>query len=248
VEDIVKNTGKDMMIVAPVCATAGIIIGAISMTSLDYKASAELTGLAGNNLYLLLLFATIACFILGMGIPTLPAYILVVLLIAPTIIALGIAPIVAHMFVFYMALTAMITPPVCINVFTVAAFVKAGTWKIGMVAIMMGILNFILPLMFVYRPGLLLQGTPAEILEALFLSLVAILAISFAIFRYGLTNAKWPETIAAVAGAFLIYFDLPIFPTPLTQIVGAVLLILVVASQASRFLKIRGSKASQTTI
>ena len=236
--DIVPETVRGLVAVAPVCATAGVIIASIGMSSLDYKLSAELTDLAGQSVFLLLIISTIACFVLGMGLPTLPAYIVVVLLVTPTLLALGLQPIVVHMFVFYMALAAMLTPPVCLNVYAVVPMVSAGVWETGLTAVLIGAARYAIPFIFVYRPGLLLIGSTQDIVRDVTASVVTVIAICFAQSRFGLTRATWPELLLALVGAFLICY-----PGGMGSLVGgAALLALTLASQSARFLRIRPVK------
>ena len=232
----VVDTAKSMVAVAPVCATAGIIIASIGTSALDYKFSAQLTDIAGQNLILLLLLATIACMVLGMGMPTLPAYIVVVMLVAPTLLSLGMRPIVVHMFVFYMALAAMLTPPVCLNVFAVAPMVRSSLWKTGLTAVVIGAARYAIPFVFVYRAGLLMVGSAGEIVEDISVGLLIVLAICFAQSRYGVIHTKWPEIVAALGGAFLLFYPLTEVTT-VSQIAGAVLLASTAMSQAFRFLR-----------
>ncbi len=240
---IVKNTSRDMVSIVPVCATAGIIIACISITSLDYKVSSDLATVAGNSMILLLIFATFACVILGMGIPTLPAYIVVVLLVAPTMISLGLKPIIAHMFVYYMALAAMISPPVAINVFAVLPMVKSSIWRVGFTALSIGISQYIVPFLFVYRPALILgEGGIANSILSIVLAVVFFIAICFAIERYGLMRARWPEVVSAVAGALIIYFGFLFIQGATPYIVGALLLLFALISQIYRYKRLEAAR------
>lgn len=236
--NIPRWIGKDLVAIAPVCAAAGIVIACVAMTSLDYRFAIKFSELAGANLLVILLFAGILCFILGMALPTLPAYIVVALLVAPPLTKLGIAPIVVHMFVFYMALTAMVTPPVCLNIYAVSPMVTSSIWSMGLQAIRIGGLVYIIPFMFVYNPALLMEGSVGEIVWAIFSGLLLVLGFCFATNRYALTDAHPLEILGALAGGFLIYF--PIAGLPLSpRIIGGILMTIVSASQVLRWLKAR---------
>ena len=238
--DAVVDTARGMVSIAPVCATAGIIIACFSMTALDYKFSAEITDIAGKNLILLLFLASIACFILGMGMPTLPAYILVVMLVGPTLLSMGILPMVVHMFIFYQSLAAMLTPPVCLNVYAVAPMVNSTIWPIGISATVIGAARYVIPFFFVYRPGLLMIGNAMDIVVDTFLCFIVIVAISFTQNRYGLTNAKWLEIFAGLIGALLLFYPFGGLPIA-SGAVGAALVAFAVVSQLVRFYKLRSS-------
>jgi TRAP transporter 4TM/12TM fusion protein len=235
---LVKNTMNGMTLITPACGTAGIVIALLGLTAMDYRFSTLLSSLASGNLILAMVFVTIACIILGMGLPTLPAYIVVVLLVAPAFMEFGIRPIVAHMFVFYMTLASMITPPVCLNVFAVMPLVKSSMWPIGLTALRLGMATFIIPVLFVYNPGLLLVGSVATVIWALFSSILLIIALCFALSRYGLTNANWIETVAGLAGASFLFFPISgLNVSP--KIIGVMLLTIALLSQIHRWLKFR---------
>jgi TRAP-type uncharacterized transport system fused permease subunit len=231
-----RQIGKDLTTIAPVCGAAGIVIACIGMTSLDYRFAMKFAEMAGANLLAILLFAGILCFILGMALPTLPAYIVVVLLVAPPLEKLGMAPLVVHMFVFYMALTAMVTPPVCLNIYAVSPMVKSSIWPMGFQALRIGGLVYIIPFMFVYNPALLMQGHATEIMWAIFSGLLLVMAFCFAVNRHGLTDAHLFEVLGALVGGFFIYFPAKgsLFSF---RIMGAMLLIVVTASHLFRWVR-----------
>jgi TRAP transporter 4TM/12TM fusion protein len=235
---LVKSTMNGMTLITPACGTAGIVIALLGLTAMDYRFSTLLSSLAGGHLILAMVFVTIACIILGMGLPTLPAYIVVVLLVAPAFMEFGIRPIVAHMFVFYMTLAAMITPPVCLNVFAVMPLVKSSMWPIGLTAVRLGMATFIIPVLFVYNPGLLLVGSVTTIVWALLTGILFIVALCFALARHGLINANWIETVTGLAGASLLFF--PISGINMSaKIMGIILMTIAILSQVLRWMKLR---------
>ena len=107
-------SAKNAMMVSSCCACAGIIIGVISLTGIGYKFINVITALAGSNLLLLMAMLMVTCIILGMGVPTAPAYIIVATLGAPALMKAGVPIIAAHMFVYFYAILSVITPPVCL--------------------------------------------------------------------------------------------------------------------------------------
>ncbi|MFC2059640.1 TRAP transporter large permease subunit, partial [Chloroflexota bacterium] len=218
--------------------SAGIIVGCVGMTSLDYKFSAGLINMAGGNLMLVLVVAAGACIILGMGLPTVPAYILVALIVTPALVPLGIEPVVIHMFVFYFALAAMVTPPVAGNVFVAAPMVNRSIWSVGGHAVRLGMATYIVPFMFVLKPALLLSGGGLlDTLYAMLIAIVATTALCFALARHGIVSASWAETILALLAAVVTF--LPVnwgFP------VGGSLIVTIAVYQATKFLRKRGTK------
>jgi TRAP transporter 4TM/12TM fusion protein len=244
----VVETAKSMVAMAPVCAAAGIILGCFSMTGLDYKFTAEITDIAGQSMLLLLLLASVASFILGTGMPTLPAYILVVLTVAPTLISMGIPPLVVHMFIFYQCLTAMLTLPAGLNIYAVAPMVKCSIWQIGISAIGIGAARYIIPFFFIYRPGLLIIGASwVDVLVDTLLCFLVIMAISFTQARYGVTYAKWLEIFAALIGSFFLFYPYSNLPIP-AKTIGAVLVALALISQMVRFYIVRTHSLTNNAI
>jgi len=201
---IVERTAGGLIAIGPISAGAGLIIGCLGLTSLDYKFSFELISFAGGNMLLVLLFAALACFVLGMGMPGVAAYIIVALIITPPLVTLGLPLIVIHMFVFYFSLTSMVTPPVCLNVYVVAPMVKSSIMRVGLSGTRLGIATYIIPFLFVFYPALLLVGKPLDVVFSLFICIIATVGLCFGMSRYGLVNASWLEAITALVGAALL--------------------------------------------
>ncbi len=114
------------------------------------------SNLSKDTLLLALIITMIAAIVLGMGMPTTPAYIILTALLIPAVIKLGVIEEAAHMFAFYFAVLSAITPPVALAVFAAAGIAKADLWKSGLAAVKVGAAGFIVPFMFVYEPALLM--------------------------------------------------------------------------------------------
>lgn len=164
--DICKSAGKSILPVAVACASAGMVIGIITLTGVGLKFSSLIVTLSAGNLFLALVLTMIACLILGMGLPTAAAYILVATLVAPALVDLGVPLLAAHMFVFYSAMLSSITPPVALAAYAAASIAEVNPLKIAVTASLFGIAAFILPYAIVVRPALLGIGTAAEIAGA----------------------------------------------------------------------------------
>lgn len=149
---------KGTISVAMACGTAGIIVGVINYTGIGFKFTNWMLSVAGNNVFLVLLFTAIATMILGMGLPTTPAYVVVAALMVPTLRQVGVGLAAAHLFAFYFANIANITPPVALASYTAAGIAESEPLKTGFVAFKLGIVAYIVPFMFVYSPELLLMG------------------------------------------------------------------------------------------
>ena len=170
--------GQSIIQVAAACGSAGIIIGVITLTGLGLKLATVLVTVAGGNLLLLLLLTAVVCVILGLGVPTTAAYLIVATLVAPALIKIGVNPLAAHFFVFFYAVVSMITPPVALAAYAAAGIANAECNKTGFTAVRLGLTALILPFMIVYGPQLILEGSwqsliPAVITATLGTSLLA---------------------------------------------------------------------------
>src|SRR5699024_5103435 len=123
VKSIIETLDKGARLVlnvAAACATAGIIIGVLTLTGLGPKISTLLINLSGGNFILLLIITMIASIILGMGLPTAPAYVLLASLVAPALVDAGMPLLSAHLFIFYFGMLSTITPPVALSAYAAA--------------------------------------------------------------------------------------------------------------------------------
>ncbi len=147
-----------MIPLVAICAGAGILIGVLTATGLNLKITYLIEFVAQGNLFLTLFMTMIACIILGMGLPTVAAYVVLATLVPASMIKLGVPPIAAHLFIFYFAILSAITPPVCTGAYVAAGIAKADPIQTGFVAMRLGMIVFLLPYAFVYDPDLLLLG------------------------------------------------------------------------------------------
>ena len=161
--DTLSQAAKDTIQLMAICAAAGIVVGVIALTGIGGRFSAMVLAVAGQSQILALVFAMIITLILGMGMPTTAAYAIAASVVAPGLAQLGVPPLIAHLFIFYYAVISSITPPVALASFAAAGMAQADPWKTSMIAVKLGLATFIVPFMFFYGPGLLLQGPPVEI-------------------------------------------------------------------------------------
>ncbi len=157
---------RDTIQLVAVCACAGIIVGVVALTGIGGRFSEMILGIAGASQFLAMIFAALVALILGMGMPTTAAYAIAAAVIAPGLTKIGIAPLVAHMFIFYFAVISAITPPVALASFAAAGMCNADPWKTSWIALKMGLATFIIPFMFFFAPVLLMQGEWAAIGQA----------------------------------------------------------------------------------
>ncbi len=150
------DTGKVLLEIGVILSVAGLIIGVVGVTGLGYNLVLALSAIGSNGLLFLLIACAIVSIILGMGMPGLAAYALVAVLIAPTIVELGVNPMGAHLFVYYFAMVSSFTPPIALACFAAAPLAGASANKIGIEASKFGIVAYIVPFLFIYSPALLL--------------------------------------------------------------------------------------------
>jgi TRAP transporter 4TM/12TM fusion protein len=215
--------------VAAACATAGIIIGSITVTGLGLKFSSLIMDLSMGYLLLALPLTAIACLALGMGVPTTASYIIISSLAVPALIHYGVIAIAAHMFIFYYATRADVTPPVALAAYAGAGIAGANPSKTGYTAFWLGMAGYIIPFMFIYGPELMLIGRPLEILWAVITATVGIIFLAAAVQRCMYRATRWYEMLLFFAAALLL-----IKPGLTTDILGFVLGGLAYASQKLR--------------
>ena len=161
IKKILKGLALGSKIMIPVttsCVGCGLIVGVMSMTGFGERLAYGILAVANGNLYIGLAFTALMCVILGMGLPTLAAYIVLAALGVPALVQLGAPMLAAHLFVFYVAILSAITPPVCLSAYVGAGIAGARPMKVGLTAMTMAPFIYVLPFMFVVWPGLLFNA------------------------------------------------------------------------------------------
>ena len=219
-----ENGAKGALTVISACATAGIIVGAVSLTGLGMTFSRFIIDLAGGNLLLLLIFVAMASIILGMGMPTVSAYVILSVLGVPALIDLGVNVIAAHMFVFYFGVMSGLTPPVAITAYTTAGIAGSEPQRTALYSMRIGLGGFFIPFIFVYNPELLLQGDKGVglILIAVITAIASSYLFSAALERYWLTKLNVIQVILLLTSAVLL-----VIPGLLTDISGVFMAVII---------------------
>lgn len=200
-----RGSMMTMMTPGLACGLAGAIIGSVSLSGVGIKLSSMIVYFAGGNTVLLLVMAAFAALILGTGLPAIPVYIVVVVLVAPALKEMGIPLFASHMFVFYWGMISFITPPECVAVYVSSAIARCSPWQASFWACRMGIVAFLIPFGMVYNPGILLSGPPMYLLQTVILALAGTVAIAFGMSSHALTRVNWLQSILFVVGGFLMY-------------------------------------------
>jgi len=224
------NGARSALGVAVACAVIGIVVGVATMTGFGVKLSGAITSLAGGSMFLTLVFTMVASLVLGMGLPTIPTYIITSTMAAPALAVFSIPPLVAHMFVFYFGLLADLTPPVALAAFAGAGIAKADPTKTGFQAVRLALAGFLVPYIFVYDNSLLLMNTTLGGAVLITLSATAgIVLLGAGAIGHLVVRATLPERGLFISGSLFL-----ITPGLVTDTIGLSLAAAAVASQLYR--------------
>jgi len=224
--DALDSGVKASLVVAAACATAGIIIGVVTLTGLGLRFSNLIVTASGGSLLLALLLTAVTCLVLGMGLPTSAAYIITATLGAPALVKLGLTPIGAHLFVLYFACISAITPPVAIAAYAASGVALSSPMQTAWHASRLGIAAFVVPFMFAYGPELLLIGPPLEVVRAALTALFGIWLLASGVQGYALARSNWLQRGMMLVAALLL-----IETGGITDVAGFILALLVIVSQ-----------------
>ena len=203
--DAMVASAKSTVSVAIACACVGIIVGVCSITGFALNMASTIIQIGGQSLMFTLMFTMVTCMILGMGLPSIPSYIITSTIAAPALVTLGIPPIAAHMFCFYFAMFANLTPPVALAAFAAAGIAGGSPMKTGWASVKLALAGFILPYMFVYNTELLLLDTPiAKGIQVAITAAIGVFLISVAVEGFLFRKVNAVLRILCFAGAYLL--------------------------------------------
>lgn len=190
--------------VALACAAAGVIIGIITLTGIGLKFSTLVVLLSGGSPPVALVLAMLTCLILGMGLPTAAAYILVATLVAPALVDLGVGLLAAHLFVLYSAMLSSITPPVALAAYAASSIANGNPLKIAVLACQFGMAAFAVPYFFVYDPSILgIDVTWVQVVLSFITAIAGGICASAAMLGHFTTRLNAIERLLFAASAVL---------------------------------------------
>lgn len=196
--DSLADGAKSALPVGVACAMVGIIIGTMTLTGAANTFGQFVVSVGENSLFLSLVLTMLTCLLLGMGIPTIPNYIITSSIAGPALEQLGVPLIVSHMFVFYFGILADLTPPVALACFAAAPIAKERGLTISIEAVKIAAAGFVIPFMAVYTPSLMLQdGGP------LAADIGYVLAVMYIVFKTVIAIALWGAAVIGFLGAKL---------------------------------------------
>ena len=216
--DALVEGARNAISVGMACALVGTIVGTMTLTGVATNFARTIVTIGEHSLFLSLFLTMITCLILGMGVPTIPNYIITSSLVGPALLGLGVPLIVSHMFVFYFGIMADLTPPVALAAFAAAPIARASGMSIGIQCMRISIAGFVVPYMAVYTPALMLQDGGPLAMEigyagaVTYVLIKALLSVGmWGIASVGFWGRKltWWERVWAAGGAFLLVAALP---------------------------------------
>jgi TRAP transporter 4TM/12TM fusion protein len=224
--EVMERGGRGAVQVAAACAAAGIVVGVASLTGIGLRMSELIVTISGGSLLAALMLTAIGSIILGMGLPTAAAYVVLAALGAPALVELGVPLLAAHLFIFYFGCLSNVTPPVSLAAFAAAGISGSPALKTAMSAASLAGAGFLVPFMFVYGPELLLIGTPVEIMLAFVTGLLGVIALASAGMGYARRPLRaWERVVAGCAAISLVHPGLP------TDALGLLLLAFIFTSR-----------------
>lgn len=247
--DALAQGARNALPVGVACAVVGVVIGTLTLTGIASTFISAIISIGESNLFLSLVLTMLTCLVLGMGIPTIPNYIITSSLAGPALLDLGVPLLVSHMFVFYFGIMADLTPPVALACFAAAPIAKSSGLKISLNAIKLAAAGFVIPFMAVFTPSLMLQeggwmaeayGYPVEVAYVIFKACVGIGLTGVGLIGFLFVRAGVVERAAFLAAGITLILALP-----LTDEIGFAMGLALVGYQVWRMRKARKSVAGQ---
>ncbi|MEZ5319948.1 MAG: TRAP transporter fused permease subunit [Vicinamibacterales bacterium] len=224
--------GEDVLSVLATTAVAGIIVGVVTLTGLGLKAAGLIVGLAGGSLLLTVIYSALAVWILGLAVPVTASYIISAVMVVPALTTVGVAPVAAHMFIFYYAVLSEVSPPTALAPFAAAALTGGSpfrtmirTWRFSLPA-------FLVPFAFTLDPrglGLLLQADALTTAVTTLTAAAGVAALAMSLGGWRMPHARMPERVLTGAGGLLLFH-----PAVVATVAGAALTVAGLGLHARR--------------
>ena len=244
----IEGNGRVFVELVAILAGVGLLVGAFSLTGLTGTLTTELLFLAGNSPLLLMLMGALTSFVLGMGMTVTACYIFLAVLLAPSLIKVGLDPLAVHMFIMYWGMVSFITPPVALAAFTAASLAKAPPMQTGFEAMKIGSIIYFVPFFFLMNPALVLQGPLDNFVLHFSTAVLGVALVSCGLQGYlqGVGDLRrcgaleWPLRAALIIGGLMLVAPggglMPLTPLQMT---GAALAILGPAVALAKWLALR---------
>jgi TRAP transporter 4TM/12TM fusion protein len=206
---VLRRGGEDVLGVAATTATAGIIVGVVTLTGLGLKLAGVIVTLAGGTLALTVIYSAVAVWLLGLAVPVTASYIIAAVMVAPALVQSGVPDFAAHMFIFYYAVLSEVSPPTALSPFAAAALTGGNPFKTMLLTWKYTLPAFVVPLVFTLRPegaGILLRGPVANVLISTATAAAGIAALAGAFGGWLLGPvSRFDKALLIIAGASFLY-------------------------------------------
>ncbi|MBI2014633.1 MAG: TRAP transporter fused permease subunit, partial [Candidatus Rokubacteria bacterium] len=221
--EAIESTGRTMLDLVAITTLAGVVMGTLQLSGFTSKLPLLLVSMAGGSVFQLLVLTAAVSILLGLSLPTTVVYITLAVLVGPALAQMGIVPLAAHLFLFYFGMLSLITPPDCLATYAAAAIAKSDFWKTGWTGMRLGIVAYIVPFVFVYHPALILRGSAADIVTAIFTASIGVILLGIACAGYLFRPLGWGRRAwAGAAGLLLFLPPIPGLPA-VTDVAGFLL-------------------------
>jgi TRAP transporter 4TM/12TM fusion protein len=227
--------GISVLGVAATTATAGIIVGVVTLTGLGLKVAGLIVTLAAGSLVLTVVYAALAVLVLGLAVPVTASYIIAAVMIAPALTTVGVAPVAAHMFIFYYAVLSEVSPPTALSPFAAAALTGGNPFKTMMLTWKYTLPAFLVPFVFTLSPdglGVLLRAPWPTVVWTTVTALVGVGALAAGLGGWIMGPLPLGRRVAATAAGLALFYAHPI-----ADAIGVTLFVAVIAAEALRVRK-----------
>lgn len=224
--DTLRLSGQNMVMIALACAGAGMVVAVVTHTGLALGIATVITNWSGGHMLPAMLLIMVTSLVMGMGLPCTPAYIIAITIGGPALLAMGAEMLSTHLFVYYFAVLAGVTPPVCVPAFCAASIAKSKPLQTGFEAFKLAMAGFLIPYVFVFNPALLMEGSIIEILTVTIVLLIAIMFFAGALSGYFFKNLHlgFQAILFVLAGCTTFLCTKPdLLNMPVTRITGVIL-------------------------
>ncbi len=208
-----ESGGRGVLTVAATTATAGIIVGIVTLTGLGLKIAGIIVALASGSVFLTVVYAAVAVWMLGLAVPVTASYIIAAVMIAPALTLVGIPAVAAHMFIFYYAVLSEVSPPTALSPFAAAAITGGNPFRTMMLTWKYTLPAFLVPFMFTLSPeglGVLLQAPWLDVIRATLTAMVGIAALAMGLGGWLAAEANRGERLLASGGGLLLFYASPV--------------------------------------
>jgi len=206
---VLRRGGEDVLGVAATTATAGIIVGVVTLTGLGLKLAGVIVTLAGGTLALTVIYSAVAVWLLGLAVPVTASYIIAAVMVAPALVQSGVPDFAAHMFIFYYAVLSEVSPPTALSPFAAAAITGGNPFKTMLLTWKYTLPAFVVPLVFTLRPegaGILLRGPVANVIFSTATAAAGIAALAGAFGGWLLGPvSRFHKVLLIISGASFLY-------------------------------------------